>query len=167
MTETRAVVLSAETEAAQRAEVVAQARKWLRTPYHPCGDILGAGVDCGMLLVRAFVDAGLVTPFDPRPYPADWMMHNDGERYLGFVDDLCGVVEEPQPGDIAVFRYGRCYSHGGVISAVGPTKIIHAYSQKRAVVEDLLSRNADLCKPARKIKYYSFWAALHQVEQRS
>lgn len=158
MTGTRAVELSPETEAVQRAAVVAEARKWVRTPYHAGADVLGAGIDCGMLLVRAFVDSGLVAPFDPRPYPQDWMMHNDGERYLGFVGDLCREVAAPGLGDVAVFRYGRCYSHGGVITALDPLKIVHAYAQRRAVVEDELTKNADLNLPIRKVKFFSFWA---------
>jgi hypothetical protein len=32
-----------------------------------CTDLKGVGVDCGMLIVRVFVDTGLCAPFDPRP----------------------------------------------------------------------------------------------------
>jgi cell wall-associated NlpC family hydrolase len=56
----------------QRARVVKEAVGWLGTPYRHQADIKGAGVDCGMLLVRVFVDTGLVAPFDPRPYENDW-----------------------------------------------------------------------------------------------
>ena len=52
------------TEAEQRAAVAAEARKWILTPYHHGADIRGAGVDCGMLIVRVFVDLGLTPPFD-------------------------------------------------------------------------------------------------------
>jgi len=54
-----------------REKIVAEARSWIGTPYHNCADIKGVGVDCGMLLVRVFVDLGLVEPFDPRPYTHD------------------------------------------------------------------------------------------------
>ncbi len=100
----------------ERAAVVAEARRWIGTPYHNCADLHGIGVDCGMLIVRVFVDTGLCAPFDPRPYPPDWHLHRSDERYLGFVFDRCAEVEEPRPGDILVFRYGRCYSHGGIVT---------------------------------------------------
>ena len=96
--------------------MVAEARSWVGTPYHGCADVKGAGVDCGMLLVRVFVDLGLTEPFDPRPYPSDWHLHRSEERYLGFVFERGREVAEPQPGDVAVFRYGRCYSHGGIVT---------------------------------------------------
>jgi hypothetical protein len=101
------------TESYQRRAVVREARSWVRTPYHPQGDIKGIGVDCGMLLVRVFVDTGLCDPFDPRPYADDWYLHRSEERYLGFIFDRTKEVDEPYPGDVMVFRYGRCYAHGG------------------------------------------------------
>ena len=59
---------------------------------------------------------GCVQPFDPRPYPFDWHLHRSEERYLGFVFDRSREVTEPQPGDVMVLRYGRCYSHGGIVT---------------------------------------------------
>ncbi|MGP0104031.1 hypothetical protein [Rhodoblastus sp.] len=146
------------SEAQQRAAVAAEVRKWIGTPYHDTADIRGVGVDCGMLLVRVFVDLGLVPPFDPRPYPCDWMMHNDEEKYLGWVKDNCGEVETPGQGDIAVFRFGRCYSHGGIVTAAAPLSLVHAYAMSRCVVEEHLARNGDLTKPVRKVRFFSLWA---------
>jgi cell wall-associated NlpC family hydrolase len=158
MTVTRAVQLSPETEVSQRAAVVAEAKKWIRTPYHGGADILGAGCDCGMLLVRVFVDSGMVAPFDPRPYAQDWMMHNTGEKYLGFVDNLCGQVATPSLGDVALFRYGNCFSHGGIITGLDPVRIVHAYFFRNAVVEEDLYLNEDLVRPGRKMTFFSLWA---------
>src|SRR6516165_5996133 len=115
------------SELCQRSSVVSEVRRWLKTPYHPQGDIIGAGVDCGMLLVRVFVDTGLCEPFDPRPYPQDWMLHRSEEKYLGFILDRAQEVEEPRRGDIMVWRYGRCYSHGAIVTGVRPLTIVHAY----------------------------------------
>jgi len=143
----------------QRAAVVAEARSWIGTPYHSCADVKGAGVDCGMLLVRVFIDTGLIPPFDPRPYPIDWHMHRDEERYLGFVFDRgFGEVEAPQPGDIMVLRYGRCYSHGGVVSRAKPVTIIHAFHPARRVLEEELALNTALNDPTRKRRFFSYWA---------
>ena len=145
-------------EAAQRAAVVAAARSWIGTPYHNCADIKGIGVDCGMLLVRVFVDLNLCAPFDPRPYPVDWHLHRSEERYLGFIFDRSAEATEPLPGDVMVFRYGRCYSHGGIVTAAKPLCIVHAYYQARVVIEDEVARNAVLADPARMPRFFSVWA---------
>jgi cell wall-associated NlpC family hydrolase len=152
----------ANIEAAQRAAVVAEARSWIGTPYHNCADIKGAGVDCGMLLVRVFVDTGLCDPFEPRPYPADWHLHRSEERYLGFVFDRCAELdvaagETPQPGDVIVFLYGRCYSHGGIITRGHPLTFVHAYWPARLVLEEELRRNQPLSVPARAPRIFSYW----------
>src|SRR5690348_760942 len=91
--------------------IVAEARRWLGTPYHHAGDVLGVGVDCAMLVVRVFVDAGIIPAFDPRPYPPDWHMHSSVERYLGQVMQYAQEVEDPQAGDLALFHVGRCIAH--------------------------------------------------------
>src|SRR6185437_11331763 len=90
-------------EELQRAAIVAEARSYIGTPYLACADIKCAGIDCGMILVRVMVDTGMVEPFDPRPYPADWHMHRSDERYLAIVTDRTREVESPRPGDVAVF----------------------------------------------------------------
>ena len=138
---------------------VAEARAWLWTPYHTdCDGLKGVGVDCGMLIVRTFVDTGMVPPFNPRPYPRDWMMHNREEKYLGFIGKHCGVVQEPGLGDIVLFRYGRVFSHGGIITNLQPLRLIHAYFDRRRVIEEDLMLNADLIDPARKMTFFSLWA---------
>ncbi|MGA2893768.1 MAG: hypothetical protein ABSE22_12925 [Xanthobacteraceae bacterium] len=157
---------------AQRAAVVAEARSWIGTPYHNCADIKGIGVDCGMLLVRVFVDTGLCPAFDPRPYPVDWHLHRSEERYLGFIFDRSREISLPnhpplagegrvavQPGDVMVLRYGRCYSHGGIVTRANPLTIAHAYYQARKVLEEEVARNAVLADAARRPRFFSFWAA--------
>lgn len=142
----------------ERARVVAEARSWIGTPYHNQADIKRAGVDCGMLLVRIFVDCGLVEHFDPRPYSDDWFLHRSEEKYLGFVFDCAREARFPQPGDIMVFRYGRCYSHGAIVTNVDPLMIVHASQPARIVLEEDVARNPILSEPVRKPKFLSYWA---------
>jgi cell wall-associated NlpC family hydrolase len=146
-------------EAAQRAATVREARSWIGTPYHNCADVKGrnGGVDCGMLLVRVFVDTGLCAPFDPRPYPPDWHLHRSEEKYLGFVFDRTHEVERPQAGDVAVFRFGRCYSHGGVVTVADPLTIVHAYFQMGRVVEEPIAQNPELADTRRAARFFSYW----------
>jgi cell wall-associated NlpC family hydrolase len=143
----------------QRGAVVTAARSWIGTPYHNCADLKGVGVDCGMLIVRVFVDTGLCAPFDPRPYAPDWHLHRSEERYLGFVFERCAEVDNPEPGDVMVFRYGRCYSHGGIVTSVAPLKIVHAYFPARRVFEEDIAHNSVLSDPVRKPRYFSYWAS--------
>jgi cell wall-associated NlpC family hydrolase len=144
------------TEAEQRAAIVAEARSWCGTRYHPCADVKGAGVDCGMLLVRVFVDTGLVPRLDPRPYPPDWHLHRSDERYLGIVLKFCREIAAPTgPGDVIAFRYGRCYSHGGIVTKVAPLTMVHAYSPARTTLEEELSHNLKLMAAAPR--FFSFW----------
>ena len=147
------------SEASQRAAVVAEARRWIGTPYHACADVRGHGVDCGMLIVRVFVDTGLVPAFDPRPYPQDWHLHRNEEKYLGFVGDRCHeiAIDAAGPGDVIVFKYGRCHAHGGIVTAAKPLSLVHAFSPARAVVEEPVSRNATLADAKREPRAFSLW----------
>jgi len=139
----------------QRAAVVAEARTWIGTPYHHAADVKGHGVDCAMLLVRIYCDLGLVDGFDPRPYTRDWFLHRDEERYLGYLFARAREVREPLPGDITVFRVGRCFAHAGIVSRTNPLRIIHAFVNAGRVIEDIIPANAELA--SRPKKFASFW----------
>ena len=143
---------------ADRAAVVAAARAWIGTPYHHMADIKGVGVDCGMLLVRIYCDLGLVTPFDPRPYTKDWMLHREEERYLGILLARGRAVSKPDAGDIILFRFGRCYSHGGIVTVADPLTIVHAYAPARIVLEEEVGRVAELADKIASVKFVSYWA---------
>jgi cell wall-associated NlpC family hydrolase len=113
------------SELDEREQVVKEALTWELTPYHENGDVKGAGVDCGMLLVRVFNDAlGLGIP-DPRPYPIQWAFHQKAERYLDIVESYAHEIQgPPAPGDVVVFKIGHCWAHGGIV--VNWPEIIHA-----------------------------------------
>ncbi len=96
----------------------------------------GVGVDCAMLLVRVYCDLNLIEPFDPRPYTRDWMLHRDEEKYLGFLLSRARTVEEPGRGDVILFKVGRCFAHGGIVTKTDPLTMTHAYSQAGFVIED-------------------------------
>lgn len=141
----------------QRAAVVAEARTWLRTPYHHAADVKGHGVDCAMILVRVYADVGLIEKFDPRPYTRDWFLHRSEEKYLGFLFDRAHEVTKPGLGDIVVFKTGRCFAHAGIVSRLEPFAIIHAFANARGVVEDIIESNAELAHRIKSAKYASFW----------
>lgn len=137
----------------QRQAVIEEARTWLRTPYHHEAGVKGAGVDCAFLLIRVFHACGLIPDIDPRPYPADWALHRDDERYLGWVDRYARRVDVPQPGDIAIWKFGRCFSHAAIVT--GWPEIIHAYRREGCVQGDGIA--GDLA--GREVRFYSVWGA--------
>lgn len=108
-----------------REAVVAEARAWLGTPFHHHGQVKGAGVDCAQILIAVYRDAGLIPDIDVGHYPADWHLHRADERYLGWVRQYAQPTERPLPGDVALFRFGRCISHAGIV--VEWPLVIHAY----------------------------------------
>jgi cell wall-associated NlpC family hydrolase len=150
--------LASHTEMWWRWQIVKEAMSWVGTPYHEQGDVKRTGVDCGMILVRVFVDAGLVEPFDPRPYTPDFMMHHLEERYIGIVE-ACGAVEigrDPGAGDIAMWRHGHVWSHGAIV--LQWPKIIHAFALCRQVIVDDARSRATLTAPSHgPPRFFSLW----------
>ena len=123
---------------AERRRVVAQAFRWLGTPYHDHAKLLGVGVDCGQLLLAVYADAGLIPPTDSGPYSPDWHLHRSEEKYLAWVETWCVRTSAPLPGDVALFQFGRCVSHGGIIvSAPSDMHIIHAFKGEGVRLEEV------------------------------
>jgi cell wall-associated NlpC family hydrolase len=137
--------------------VVAEARSWIRTPFHHAADVKGAGVDCSMLVVRVFVDTRLVPPFDPRPYPPDWYLHRSDEMYLDYVLPRARRIDRPGIGDIFLIRYGRTYSHGGIVTVPEPLTVVHAFHQHQIVCEEEIGRCYALRERLKTAIYASYW----------
>lgn len=98
--------------------------------------IKGQACDCAHLLLASYAAAGVIAPFEPPPYPRSWFVHQDGERFLGWVVDHFKCVEVPidhaRPGDIVMYRIGRCYAHGSIL--VEPQLVIHAFAKNGQVI---------------------------------
>jgi cell wall-associated NlpC family hydrolase len=136
-----------------RDKVLEAARGWLGTPYHHAARVKGAGVDCAMLLTAVYHEAGLIPEIDPRPYPQDWHLHRGEERFLNWVRQYGRQLSDgelPSPGDIVLFRYGRCVSHGGIVLN-WPT-IIHAYMPLGKVTMDDVLPGSELA-----VRHHSTW----------
>lgn len=134
-----------------RQNVIAEAMTWLNTPYHSHGRVKGAGVDCAMLVIEVYAACGLAPRIEPGTYAPDWHMHRSEELYLGGVEQYAQRVETAQPGDIALFRFGRCVSHGAIVVA-WPT-VIHAYMDQKKVVLTDVSKSDYLAK-----RLYGFYS---------
>jgi cell wall-associated NlpC family hydrolase len=133
------------TEAESRAQVVAIARSWSGTPYLSNAAVKGAGVDCAMLPRGVYQEAGFIpAAFDPRPYPPQWHMHRGEERYLAianqFAHEVAGPPQRvPQPGDFVLFKIGRLFAHGAIVTAW--PNIIHARAPVPVQEEDISTNN--------------------------
>jgi NlpC/P60 family putative phage cell wall peptidase len=118
------------TEALRQA-VVAEARSWIGTPFHHAARVKGAGVDCLMLLAEVYERAGVAAHIAPPFYVPDWHLHQGAERYMeGLLRYARPIAAPPQgpgplPGDIALFRFGRTFSHGAIVT-LWP-RLVHAY----------------------------------------
>lgn len=151
-------------EREERERVVAAAKTWLGTPYHHRGRVKGAGIDCLTILAETFAEAGLIPPAHIPYYPKDWHLHRDAERYLDGLFQYAAEIEGPPlPGDIVLWRFGRCYSHGAIV--VEWPMVIHAAAGRCVVLEDAekatwlthIGENTDEQGKQRPRRYFSFW----------
>lgn len=130
-------------------EVVSVAKSWLGTPYHPGARVKGYGVDCAMLLAEVYQEAGLLDRVEPGFYPRDFGLHRDEERFLHWVLKYAEEVEHPQAGDAAVFKFGRCFSHGAIM--VDDKNFVHAAQRDGMVTMSSLD-SAEVF--GREVKFY-------------
>lgn len=133
----------------KRQQIVAEARTWLGTPYHHQARLKGEGVDCAMILCEVFEAVGLVPHVAPEKdenYPPDWHFHRDEERYLKWIEQYGTEVAVPSAGDVALFQFGRCISHGAIV--VEWPVVIHAYFREGCVLAD--ASKGDLTSRVRK-----------------
>ena len=141
-------------ESEARDAIVSEAKTWLRTPWHHRGCVKGAGVDCVFLLVGVYNAVGIadIKDADIPYYPADIMMNRNSETVLEEVMRRAYEVDAPDVGDIAVWKFGRIYSHAAIVTAW--PEIIHAHRRDGMVVMDS-GCNGELIN--REVKFFSFW----------
>lgn len=146
------------TEDEGRALVLAEAVTWLRTPYHHQGRLRGVGTDCAMLVAEVYHNAmpDRVPAIDPGYYPPDWHMHRSAERYLEWVEKFAVRVDAPKPGDIVLYRWGRCLAHGGIVVA-WPGRIIHALSARKKFEGVTYAEGDAGILAGREHRFYSLW----------
>lgn len=131
-----------ETERQQRQLIWDLAWKWRGTRYVSNGMVMGprGGIDCAMILVAVYKEAGYIPrDFDPRPYPPQWHVHRNEERYLGFIHKFSREFDgPPHMGDVVVFKITQSFAHGAIVG--NWPQIIHARAPLGVLDEDV-SRN--------------------------
>jgi NlpC/P60 family putative phage cell wall peptidase len=140
-----------------RQQIITAARGWLGTPFHHEGRVKGAGVDCLQLLIAVYSEVGLLPPVEPEHYPWDWHFHRSEERYLQGVAQHARQVPAAEPGDIDLFKFGRCVSHAAIV--LDWPRCIHAYFGQGVVEVDAV-QGAELAD-----RLHSFWSVIKTAEE--
>lgn len=111
----------------RRTSILEEARSFLGTPYHHKGRVKGVGVDCGGFLYEVYRKFYDLKPF-PENYAMDWALHRSDELYLNWICEYVKEIGTPSAAGIVLFRYGRCFGHGGIVS--DNRTVIHAWGQQ-------------------------------------
>jgi len=137
----------------ERDRVVTEALEWQNTPYHPHGRLKHIGVDCAMLITEVYERTGLIPPTDPGFYSQQFGQHRDEELFQQWVEKYGRLVETPERGDTVLMRYGRTWSHGGILTS--DHTFVHATIRNALVVQDELY-GSDFAK--RELIFYTIGA---------
>ncbi|WP_420338221.1 peptidase P60 [Roseibium sp.] len=135
--------MSSDRGRTRRKAVLAEARRWIGTPYRHQASCQGAGSDClGLLrgIWRALYGA---EPEVLPAYSADWAETGGGETLIDAGRRWLAEMapEAAEPGDVLVFRWrdGAPAKHVGILSAPlkAAPRLIHAY-ERAGVIESPL-----------------------------
>ena len=112
-----------------RCELVAEARRWIGTPYLHQASLIGVGCDC-LGLVRG-VWRAVVGP-EPEaagPYSSDWAEASGQERLLlaGRKYFAPADIGAFKPGDVLLFRWRDHVPAKHLAIATGPASMVHAH----------------------------------------
>lgn len=122
-----------------RADIVAEARTWIGTPWRHQARVKGVGVDCigfvGGVAVALGIPEGLEWYHDHtlRGYgrtPVPTTLLDACDRFLDRI-----AITNRRIGDILVMGFKQGPQHFAIVSRLDPDYIIHAYAQRRAVIE--------------------------------
>ena len=111
-----------------RDDIVAEARRWLGTPYHHQASLCGVGTDC-LGLVRGIWRALHGTDAEAVPaYSRDWAEATGAETMLAAARRHLREIDRAAAtrGDVVIFRYRprAVAKHVGILTDA--TRMIHA-----------------------------------------
>lgn len=120
----------------KRVAVVQEALGWLGTPFHHQAMVKASGVGCGTLLIGVYGSLGIPVPRveELGDFAPDWMHHVQEERYLNILLNYTRQVTAPGTGDIALFKFGRAYSHSAIV--MDWPRVIHVMWRRTVALED-------------------------------
>jgi cell wall-associated NlpC family hydrolase len=107
-------------EKTARQRVIAEAETWLGTPFHFGARVKGAGVDCAQFIAAVFEACGIFRAEEWGFFGKDWHLNTDEDHYryrlVRHASEL-PVSDAVRPGDVALVKVGRAFSHGGIVIA--------------------------------------------------
>lgn len=139
-----------------RAEIIAEARDWIGTPYHPQQSRKRAGCDCKGLIVGVARELGLAEADTLAARTWNYRLDFSPERLLEGLAETLRRVEQGLPGDvmaIEVDRPGFGPRHLAIMAE--NDRLIHCYGKGplRQVIQVPIGRS-------RRIHSYWTWPSL-------
>lgn len=119
-----------------RADVLAEARSWIGTPWQHQGRLKGKSCDCAGLIIKVASALGLMpADFDVNGYP----MTPDPRLMRRILEQHCDRIPRPamRSGDLLFLRPHRLPQHVGFYTDEGT--VIHAIDRQRGVREHILN----------------------------
>lgn len=115
------------------ADVLAEARRWVGTPWHHQARLRGVGVDCGGLVVGVAHALGLRLD----DYPPGYGRQPDGHSLRAWIEARFTRISVMEEGCMPLMEwYAGRPQHVGILARVGDDwGIVHAWAQMRQVVE--------------------------------
>lgn len=113
------------------------ALEYIGTPHVNGGNIKGAGLDCSTLPANFFRELGYGDFEIMFGYSGDWYCKRDCEELLlPYLERYCERIDEPEPGDIISYRWGRAqYAHLAIY--LGDKRILHCQARSGVEITDI------------------------------
>lgn len=108
-----------------RADIIAEARRWVGTPYHEQASVRGAGCDCKGLVVGVARACGLPEAEGFHASLADYSPKVDVRLLRRGLESELRRVSVPRPGDVLLLRVGGRPQHLGML--VDGDRLIHCW----------------------------------------
>ena len=137
-----------------------KALEFIGTPHVNGGNIKGAGLDCSTLPANFFHELGYGDFEIMFGYSGDWYCKRDCEELLlPYLEKYCERIDEPEPGDIISYRWGRAqYAHLSIY--LGDKRILHCQAQSGVEITDI---NAPYLFDAKgNSRVTGYWRVKHQ-----
>ncbi len=98
-------------------EIIKECQSWKGTKWGHNVALKGYKTDCIQFIVAVYINLGLLPKnFKTIKYNRDWALHNAASVLIKTIRIYCNEItfDKIKTGDILIFKYGKCASHGGI-----------------------------------------------------
>lgn len=121
------------------AQIAAEARTWIGTPFHWQGRVKGVGCDCKGLVAGVAQELGRPEAQSLEALAGDYGAKVDAKRLKAGLARLFDKVGNIQPGDVLLLSVGGKPQHLGI--ALDEKRMVHCYSAgPQKVIEAAIGR---------------------------